>query len=260
MRTTFREWELYYLYTGYRGRERSEMILLKCHLYLKSNFKPLSNHRSADIVFFLYLCVFIFDSTHQCRTRRTCNWGGRNKKVEGVAKRWWRQDTWHFGVSRLMERSLEGRFLGGGEREREAENNEGEKAAWRVPVEALGFVSSPWQPLPMSYQIITLSSPMPLHPTVTPTALRPYDAHSMTPPETAKGLNVAGYKTMVTSGDFSNNLRDHPRILVLRTIVSTYTHRCVPMRRVSMKHLIYYSGEWKIQRRRESVDQWRSQS
>lgn len=143
------------------------MILLKRHLHLKSNFRLLpmmgTIPDSSLCLFLVSLqCVFTFDNTHQCRMRRspTCDWGVRSKKIEGVTKRWWRQDTWHFGVSRLMERSLEGVGFLGMKRERDREQRKrGGRQCWRVPVEALGFVSSPWQPLPMSYQIITLSSP-----------------------------------------------------------------------------------------------------
>lgn len=56
--------------------------------------------------------------------------------------------------------------------------------------------------LPMSYQIITLSSPMPLPPFVALTAVRLPLVHPPVGETTEEGPGERGYKAMVTSVGF----------------------------------------------------------
>lgn len=180
--------------------------------------------------------VFIFDGTYQCRTRRsfTCDWEAQGKKVEKLAKRWWRQDTWHFGVSGLMERSLEGAGFS------RVENDEGESrrllegSSWGSGFCIVSMVTPP--DVLSNYHLVLLHATSSCrHSEI----LRPHDDSSMVPRNSWRNGRQCNriYKATVTSANFSNN-RWGPimALLVLHTLVSTYLHCCVP-RRIAMKHI-----------------------
>lgn len=185
-------------------------------------------------------CVFIFGSTHQCRTHRnpTCDLGPKWER------RLARKAAGHLTLRYLRAdgaKSWRSRFLEGGE------SNEGEKAP------AGGFQLRLWVLYRLhgnpSRCLIKLSPCPPPCYSILPSLRCPPPPRFHGPRNgQRRRLNVTGYKAMVTSVDFSNNLRDHPRIFVLHAVVSIYTHHCAPRRRVAMNHLIHYSGEWKIQR------------